>query len=104
MRVALVGLGNAASTLHLPALRGIGSAVVVGGCDLDADRRSQIAKEWSAPVFEDFEAMLRHSNPEVVVVGTPPSSHAEQCIVALEAGAHVICEKPFVSASRRPTG
>ncbi len=98
MRIALVGLGNAASTLHLPALRGIGSAVVVGGCDLDPDRRSQTAKEWSVPVFEDFEAMLRHSNPEVVVVGTPPSSHAEHCIVALEAGAHVICEKPFVSS------
>ena len=35
--------------------------------------------------------------PELVVVGTPPSSHAELSIAALEGGANVICEKPFVS-------
>jgi predicted dehydrogenase len=42
--------------------------------------------------------MLRESEPDVVIVATPPDSHADYCVSALEAGAHVLCEKPFVSS------
>ena len=42
--------------------------------------------------------MLERGRPDVVVVATPPDSHAELCLRALDAGAHVICEKPFVSS------
>lgn len=100
MRVALVGLGKAGQTLHLPALSAIEGAEVVGGCDVDADRRSSAAARWGIPVFDDFEALLARTAPEVVVVGTPPDTHAEYCLRALAAGAHVICEKPFVSSLR----
>lgn len=96
MRVALVGLGNAGHTLHLPALAGIPSATVVGACDLDAARRERATQRWRVPVFDDFGAMLGTARPEAVIVGTPPDTHAEYCIRAFEAGAHVICEKPFV--------
>ncbi|MDQ3697276.1 MAG: Gfo/Idh/MocA family oxidoreductase [Gemmatimonadota bacterium] len=97
-RVAVVGLGNAGHTLHLPALAGISSASVVGAVDVDAGRRARAAAAWKAPVFEDFDAMLAQARPEVVVIGTPPQTHAEYCLRALEAGANVICEKPFVSS------
>jgi predicted dehydrogenase len=96
MRVALVGLGNAGHTLHLPALAGIPSAAVVGACDLDPGRRERAAKRWRVPVFDDFGAMLSAGKPDVVIVGTPPDTHADYCVRAFQAGAHVICEKPFV--------
>jgi predicted dehydrogenase len=96
MRVAVVGLGNAGHTLHLPALAGIPEATVVGACDLDTARRDRAAQSWKVPVFDNFGAMLETAKPEVVVVGTPPDSHADYCIRSFEAGAHVICEKPFV--------
>lgn len=96
MRVALVGLGNAGFTLHLPALAGIPDATVVGACDVDASRRDRAVKRWRVPVFDDFDNMLQTSQPDVVIVGTPPDSHAHYCIRAFSAGAHVICEKPFV--------
>lgn len=96
--VALVGLGAAASTLHLPALAAIPSATVVGACDLDAARRALVARKWKVPVFVDFDDMLSQSKPDVVVIGTPPDSHAGFCRRSLAAGAHVICEKPFVSS------
>ena len=97
-RIAVVGLGNAGQTLHLPALAGIPSASVVGGCDLDAGRRDAAATRWKIPVFTDFDDMLGRTSPEVVVIGTPPDSHADYCLRSLAAGAHVICEKPFVSS------
>lgn len=98
MRVAIVGLGNAGYTLHLPALAGIPSATVVGGCDLDETKRRRAASRFRLPIYDDFDAMLSRARPDIVVVGTPPDSHASYCLRSLAAGAHVICEKPFVSS------
>jgi predicted dehydrogenase len=97
-RVAVVGLGNAGHTLHLPALAGMSGVQVVGACDIDAGRRERAATTWKVPVFEDFDDMLARANADVVVVGTPPDSHASYCMKSFAAGAHVICEKPFVSS------
>lgn len=98
LRVALVGLGNAGFKLHLPALAGIPAARVVGACDLDANRRAQASTRWQVPVFPDFDGMMAETAPEVVIIGTPPATHADYCRRALLAGAHVVCEKPFVSS------
>lgn len=97
-RVAVVGLGNAGHTLHLPALAGMSGVQVVGACDIDAGRRERAATTWKVPVFEDFDDMLARANANVIVVGTPPDSHASYCMKSFAAGAHVICEKPFVSS------
>jgi len=97
-RVAVVGLGNAGHTLHLPALAGIANVQVVGACDIDAGRRDRAATTWNVPVYEDFDTMLARANADVVIIGTPPDSHASYCLKSFAAGAHVICEKPFVSS------
>ena len=97
MRVAVVGLGNAGYTLHLPALAGMSSVSVVGGCDVDAGRRERAGRRYGIPVFSDFDSMITETRPEVVIIGTPPDSHAEYCCRSFAAGAHVVCEKPFVS-------
>lgn len=98
MRVALVGLGNAGLTLHLPALAGLPGTTIAGVCDLDAARRDRAAACFGAPAFADFDAMLASAEPDVVIVATPPETHADYCIRAMEAGAHVLCEKPFASS------
>ena len=97
-RVALVGLGNAANRLHLPALAGLPDAVLVGACDPDAVRRAAAEQQWQAATFADFDAMVEATRPNVVVVGTPPQYHADYCLRSFAAGADVICEKPFVSS------
>jgi predicted dehydrogenase len=96
--VAVVGLGNAAHTLHLPALTGIESLRVVGGCDLSSDMRERAHSSWNVPVFEDCERMLVEARPDVLIVATPPDTHLSYGLMALESGAHLICEKPFVSS------
>ena len=95
MRVALVGLGNAGWMLHLPALAQLPTATLVGACDLDPDRRSRAHARWGVPVFADLDEMLAEARPEAVVVATPPEHHLDGCLRALQAGAHVICEKPL---------
>lgn len=98
-KVAVVGLGNAGHTLHLPALAGLQSvATVVGACDVDAARRDRAASTWKVPVFDAVADMIARTAPDVVIVGTPPASHVEHCVLALNSGAHVICEKPFASS------
>lgn len=97
MRIGFVGLGFAAEWLHLPSVRALPGAVVVGGVDTQPARREAWAAAGAGPVFEDIEALLAQGRPELVVVSTPPDSHAATCIAAMEAGAHVVCEKPFVS-------
>jgi predicted dehydrogenase len=99
-RFAVVGLGNAGYTLHLPALAGIEGAEAVGGCDLDPERRARAAERFGLPVFADFDEMLDRARPDVVIVGTPPATHHGYCLRALAAGAHVVCEKPFVASLR----
>lgn len=96
MRFGFIGLGFATTWLHLPAVRALPGAEVVGGVDPDPARQSHWIGGGAGPVYESAEALLERARPEVVVVATPPGSHAQLCIAALEAGAHVICEKPFV--------
>ena len=97
-RVAVVGLGSAGATLHLPALQGIAGVSVVGAMELDAERRARAAAKFGVPVFSDFQAMLTGASPDVVIVATPPDTHADYTLRSLAAGAHVVCEKPFVSS------
>lgn len=98
MKTALVGLGHAARDLHLPALEAVGGAEAVGGFDVGEEARAEVEEAWGLATFADFDAMLEGCAPEVVVVGTPPDTHADYCLRSLEAGCHVICEKPFVSS------
>ncbi|WP_411281018.1 Gfo/Idh/MocA family protein [Gemmatimonas sp.] len=98
MNVAVIGLGNAGATLHLPALAAMRDIDVVGAVDLDATRREQAKAKFRVPVFARVDELFASARPDVVCIGTPPGSHAALCLQSLEAGAHVLCEKPFVSS------
>lgn len=96
--IAVAGLGNAGYTLHLPALEGIPSVRVVGGCDPSPAMRERSRARFGIAVYDDFDRMLAEASPDVVIVATPPHLHHEQGLSALRSGAHLICEKPFVSS------
>lgn len=95
MRLALLGLGYAARDFHLPAIRRLDGATLVGGHDVSAERRAAWERDARVPAFASFQELVEKARPDAVVVCTPPDSHAELSIRALEAGLHVICEKPF---------
>ncbi|HXE05286.1 MAG TPA: Gfo/Idh/MocA family oxidoreductase [Bryobacteraceae bacterium] len=98
-RVAIAGLGGAAERIHLPACRAVSEIEVVGACEIDEKRRKAMASRFGlACTFETCEEMLAAVSPDLVIVGTPPESHYSLSELALDAGAHVFCEKPFMSS------
>lgn len=98
LRVAVAGLGNAATTLHLPALAAIPHATVVGGCDPASDARAAATARHAIPAFPTLTELLAATSPEVVIICTPPRHHRAACLEALAAGAHVLCEKPLATS------
>jgi predicted dehydrogenase len=97
MRVGYVGLGWATHAFHLPGVKRMQSVEIVGGSDPSAEQRDRWTKATGTPAFATLDELLEQARPEAVVVATPPDSHAELCRQALTGGAHVFCEKPFVS-------
>jgi predicted dehydrogenase len=98
LRFAFIGLGFAAEWLHMPAVRAVPSATCTGGFDVSASRRRDWTDRGGGETFDSADDLLARTRPDVVVVSTPPESHARYCMLALEAGAHVLCEKPFASS------
>jgi myo-inositol 2-dehydrogenase/D-chiro-inositol 1-dehydrogenase len=50
---------------------------------------------WGVKIYSDYDEMLNHKGLEAVCVATATTVHAEQTIKAIEAGKHVLCEKPL---------
>lgn len=94
-RVALIGAGRIAA-VHLGYARQIRNARVVAVCDPAPGRAEALAQARGVPAsYTDLGAMLRESEPSIVHVVTPPATHAELAVCAMEAGANVLVEKPM---------
>lgn len=92
--VGLAGYGAIAAD-HARQIEEVAGLHLAGVCDLSPRRREQAARELEVPVSESLDGLLAQDGVDVVVVGTPPSTHAEVVLQALGAGKHVVCEKPF---------
>lgn len=97
IRTAVLGLGNVAENIHIPACLAIPEMKIVAASDPRGERLVKIREKFKIPAFyEDSLELIRKEQPDIVIVGTPPESHKELTIAALHQGADVLCEKPFV--------
>jgi predicted dehydrogenase len=95
MQVAVIGSGKI-SEEHLRFLVTRPDVRIAGICDLsEAIARFNAERHGVAAAFTDHARMLAEVRPDVVHVLTPPHSHLALVLDALEAGAHVIVEKPI---------
>ncbi len=98
-RALVVGTGFGCR-IQIPALRGAGFEVV-GLVGADANRTAERAAASAVPAsFTDLRTAIRLAAADAVVISTPPHTHAELAMLALELGCHVICEKPFARDAR----
>lgn len=92
VRFAIIGYGNigrrhAAHILHQP------QAALTAVCDIDPGVQQEVPA--GVPFFPDIEALLRHTDAEVLCVCTPNYLHEPHTIRALESGLHAVVEKPM---------
>lgn len=93
-RVALVGCGRIAQ-VHAGYLRQVPQVECVGACDVSPVSREAFAGRWQLPTYADVDELLCAAQPDVVHIVTPPATHAPLAIQLLEAGVHVLVEKPM---------
>jgi UDP-N-acetyl-2-amino-2-deoxyglucuronate dehydrogenase len=91
---AVVGCGDV-SVVHLAALRATTDAELVGVCDTDPARAGEAGDRHGVPSFTDHRELLERLRPDVVHVCTPHDQHAPVVVDCLDAGAHVLVEKPL---------
>ncbi|SEM25156.1 Gfo/Idh/MocA family oxidoreductase [Bradyrhizobium sp. OK095] len=96
IRVGLVGCGFV-SELHMYAFRRVyGVDVEVAAVAARGDHVVEFANHHKIPcVYRSFAELIADRELDVVDICTPPNLHAEMIIAAMQAGKHVICEKPF---------
>ena len=95
LRVAVLGAGRWAAGAHLPGWHRDPRCRVVAICDVERDRAEACARQFDIPaVATDWQAVVARADVDVVDVVTPSHTHHELAVAALQAGKHVLCEKP----------
>lgn len=95
MRVGIIGCGTV-SRNHIVATSRLPGVEVVGVCDTDREKAVEAARLFGIKhAYQDAASMLRELEPNVVHVATPPGAHRDLSIMAMEAGCHVLVEKPM---------
>ena len=95
LKVGIIG-ASFARKAFLPALATIAEAEVVAVASQRLESAQSAAQAFGvANAYDDWQAMLSEQEPELVCIATPTDTHAPMTLAALEAGAHVLCDKPM---------
>lgn len=95
-RVAMIGAGTVVRVGHIPNFQAIPHVSVEAICDVNSERVTEMAAANGIPhSFTDYEVMLREVKPDITVIATPNIFHHPMTMAALNAGSHVLCEKPL---------
>jgi len=96
LRVGLLGCGPIAQAAHLDAIRKARNADLYAICDVARDLRARVAAIYQPEVvYNDFPSMLADPHVDAVVIAVADQFHLPLTKWALEAGKHVLVEKPL---------
>ncbi|MFP4143877.1 MAG: Gfo/Idh/MocA family protein [Phycisphaeraceae bacterium] len=95
VKYGVIGCGAIAQRRHIPEAEANPDSTVAAVSDPLEDRVAEVARQYGAEAFTDHSAMLKKADIDAVVVAGPNALHAAMTIEALEAGKHVLVEKPM---------
>ena len=96
VRVGVVGTSWFADGFHLPSLASHASAKITAICGRNRERAAELAEKFSIEqVFTDYREMIARGALDALVVITPDALHYPVTMAGLDAGLHVLCEKPL---------
>jgi UDP-N-acetylglucosamine 3-dehydrogenase len=98
LKVGVIGCGSIAKHRHIPEYAANENVELVAFCDIVESRANEMAKEYGGKSYTSYEDLLANSDVEAVSVCTPNYLHAPVSIAALNAGKHVLCEKPMATS------
>lgn len=94
IRIGVIG-ASFAKAAYLPALRHVPDAEVVALASARLESARATADAFGVPhAYDDWQVMLGEHQLDLVCIATPTDTHAPMALAALDAGAHVLCEKP----------
>ncbi|MFW6058655.1 MAG: Gfo/Idh/MocA family protein, partial [Phycisphaeraceae bacterium] len=100
IRAGIVGLGRSGWSIHAKSIEALPNQFQVAAVsDPDAERREEAKQTFGCRTHDSFESLIADKELDLVVVASPSHMHAEHSIAAMEAGHHVLCEKPFALSS-----
>ena len=100
IRVGLTGGGNITET-HARAVRSIPGTEIAAILGNNADKVKRLCGEHGGQPYIDLQEFLGHRPMDMVVIGSPSGLHATQGIAAVQAGLHVLTEKPIDISTQR---
>lgn len=100
VRIGIIGCGAIAGSQHLPALASQPDVEVVAACDVSSTSCEALAGEFGIPrTFADYNDLLAMDGVDAVDICTPNNLHMPPAVAALQAGKHVLVEKPIARNS-----
>ena len=96
IRLGLIGTSWWMDMYHLPVFRADSRVAMVAICGRSAPRAQEMADKYGIPtVFTDYREMIAQADLDAIVIASPDDLHCEMAMSALDAGLHVLCEKPL---------
>lgn len=97
IKIGLIGCGRVSVNRHLPALKSLEEADVVAAADVDVASLNRVTERFGIEKrFVDYRALLEDPTVEAVAICVPLQFHCEVALAALDAGKHILLEKPLV--------
>jgi len=98
LKAGIIGCGGIANGKEMPGIKEAGLVDLVAFCDIALEKAAKAAKEFGtaeAKTYTDYKEVLKDSSIDIIYVCTPNRSHSAITVDALNAGKHVMCEKPM---------
>lgn len=95
IKVGIIGCGKITQVRHIPEYLENENAEIVGFFDLNKERAEELAQKYGCKAYDSYEELIQDTEIDAVSVCTANATHAEISIKALQAGKHVLCEKPM---------